>query len=201
LKYNTHVQRLSKENKEKIMKPQTKSQSKQQISELIIELGDSNFLKRQHARLLLVHHEPESIPALLETLESPNPRTRREAVNALGDIRAPETAPALTEMLLDEDTGVRWAAMESLIRMGRDALRPILEKFIQNFDSLWLREGVHHILRVFKDRHELNDLEINLFEKLDKQSIPGFGSSWTSEQAWAAEKALEALDREEIQLR
>ena len=180
------------------MNPQTKSKTEQQIPDLIAELGDSDFLKRQRARLLLVHHTPESIPALLGALKSPNVQTRWEAVSALGDIRNPETAPALTEMLMEEDTGVRWAAMESLINMGRKALRPILEKFIKDFESLWLREGVHHILRVLKDRHELNEQEIALFKKLDEQCIPGFESSWTSEQAWAAEKALEALDKEAI---
>ena len=78
---------------------------------------------------------------------------------------------------------------------------PNAEEFtpaIKDFEALWLREGVHHILRVFKDRHELNDQEIALFEKLDKQCIPGFESGWTSEQAWAAEEALEALDKEAI---
>jgi len=180
------------------MNPQTKSETKGQFPDLIAGLGGSDSLERQHARLYLVQHEPESIPALLDALEDPRAQIRREAVSALGDIRNPETAPALTDMLMDEDTGVRWAAMESLIKMGRNALRPILEKFIKDFESLWLREGVHHILRVLKKHHELNDREIALFEKLDEQCIPGFESSWNSEQAWAAEKALEALDREAI---
>ena len=141
---------------------------------------------------------PESIPALIDALKNPNPRTRKLAVNALGDISDPETGAALTEMLMDEDIDVRWAAMESLIKLGRDSLRPILEKFIKDFDSLWLREGVHHILRVLKDRHELNAQEINLFENLDEECVRSFPSGWTSQQAWAAEKALEVLDRETI---
>ena len=168
------------------------------ISELIEDLGNTNYLTRQRARLLLVHRNQEGIPALIKALNSHNVNTRWEAVQALGEIRIPETAPVLTEMLMDEDTSVRWAAMESLIRMGRDSIRPLLEKFVKDFGSLWMREGTHHILRVLKDRHELNDLEITLFEKLDEQSIPGFESGWNSEQAWAAEQALEALDREAI---
>lgn len=180
------------------MKLQTKSKSEEQIPDLIAELGNNDYLKRQHARLLLVHREPESLPALLDALENPNAQIRWGAVSALGEIRDPETIPALTDMLMDEDTAVRWAAMESLINMGRKILRPVLEKFVKDFESQWLREGVHHILHVFKDRHELKEQEITLFEKLDQQCIPGFESSWTSEQAWAAEKALEALDREAI---
>ncbi len=180
------------------MNPQTTPNTEQKTPELIAELGNSDFLKRQRARMQLVHREPESIPVLLEALNSPNVHTRWEAVSALGDIRAIETASALTDMLMDEETSVRWAAMESLIRMGRDSLRPILEKFIKDFDSLWLREGVHHILRVLKERHKLYDQEITLFENLDEQCIPGFELSWTTTQAWTAEKALEVLDREAI---
>lgn len=177
----------------------TMPETKQKIPELIANLGDRDTFKRQHARLLLAQLEPESIPALLSALENPKAEIRQGAVNVLGDIRAIETAPALTDMLMDEETSVRWAAMEGLTRMGRDAIRPILEKFIKHFDSLWLREGVHHILRVFRERHELNGQEIALFERLDEQYIPGFEPTWNGQEAWAAEKALEVLDQERIQ--
>lgn len=180
------------------MSKKIKNQKDASISELVKELGTSDFLTRQRARLLLVHHAPESISELEKALKSQNTHTRWEAVQALGDIRAAETAPVLANMLMDEDTSVRWAAMESLIRIGRASLHPLLERFVKDFSSIWMREGLHHILRVLKDRHELKPLEIALFEKLDEQVIPGFENGWTSEQAWAAERALEALDRERI---
>ena len=138
---------------------------------------------------------------MLEALQSQDMHVRWEAVQALGELRVPETAAPLTKMLMDEDTGVRWAAMESLIRMGRDSLRPLLDTFTKNFDSPWMREGVRHILRVFNDHHILKDREIILFEELEKQAIPGFESGWNSQEAWAAEKALEELDRDIIQSR
>ena len=115
---------------------------------------------------------------------------------------------------MDEDAGVRWVAMESLIHMGRASLRPLLDSFIKNFDSPWMREGLRHILRVFNDRNLLRNREIilfewlcliksrkDLFEELEKQAIPGFDASWNSQQAWAAEKALEVLDQDAVQLR
>lgn len=178
------------------MTVQTNPKTEQQIPELIAELGEADPFKRQHARLLLVQRTQESIPVLLEALNSQNVHVRWGAVQALGEIHDPETASALADMLMDDDIGVRWAATESLIRMGRQSLKPMLENFIKNFDSPWLREGVHHVLHVLKDLHELNDREIILFQELDKQAIPGFQSYWTSEQAWAAEKALELLDQE-----
>lgn len=174
------------------------SYEKYQLSNLINALGDDDGLVRQRARLQLEHIGRESIPALLGALENPNTRVRWEAVRALGEIRDPKTTAKLVKMLMDEDTGVRWGAMESLSRMGRNCLHPLLESFIKNFDSLWLREGVHHILRVLKDRHMLNDRENILFEELEKQIVPGLESGWTSQQAWAAEKALEVLDQKAV---
>ena len=172
------------------------SYEKEQLSKLIEALGDEDGLVRQRARLQLEHLGQESIPALMDALKSPNVHVRWEAVRALGEIRNSKTATALVSMLMDEDTGVRWGAMESLSRMGRECLHPLLESFVKNFDSLWLREGVHHILRVLKDRNKLNERENILFNELDKQTIPGIESSWTSQQAWAAEKALEMLDQQ-----
>ena len=178
---------------------QTSPSLETQIPKLIANLGNEDSLVRQRARLQLEHIGLKSIPALLEALQSQNAHIRWEAVRTLGELRIPETAAPLTNMLMDEDTGVRWATMESLIRMERDSLRPLLDTFIKNFDSLWMREGVRHILRVFNDRHVLKDREIILFEELEKQVIPGFESGWTSRQVWAAEKALEVLDRDAIQ--
>jgi hypothetical protein len=168
-----------------------------QIPELIGNLGSGDELARQHARLLLEHLDQKSIPALLEALSSTDVNTRRETARVLGVICSPGTARALADMLLDQDFTVRWASMESLIRLGRHSLRPILEKFTQNFDSPWLREGVHHILRVFKDREQLTKTEIDFFNKLDKHLAVGFEKKWMHEQAWAAERALEALAKEE----
>lgn len=172
-----------------------------QIPKLIADLSDERGLVRQRARLQLEHIGLESIPALLETLQSQNVRARWEAVQALGELRIPETAGPLSEMLMDEDTGVRWTTMEGLIRMGRASLRPMLDTFIKHFDSIWMREGVRHILRVLNDRKKLKDREIILFEELEKQTIPGIELNWTNQQVWAAEKALEVLDREKIQSR
>ena len=147
------------------------SQQDDQLSGLITDLGNDDGLIRQRARLQLEHLGKESILALLEALKNQNVNVRWEAVKALGEIHAPKTASALTGMLMDADTGARWTAMESLIRMGRHCLRPLLERFIKDFDSPRLREGTQHILHVLKDRHELNDLEITLFKELDKQII------------------------------
>ena len=168
----------------------------QKVSDLINGLGSEDPLARHQARLALVNLGDVSVPVLLNVLESENARERREAVHALGDLHNPKVASALSSMLMDEDFSVRWAAMESLTDQGRGALRPMLKVFTKHFDSLWMREGVHHVLHVFKDYHQLHDPEIELFDLLDKQTIPGLENSWNGKAAWAAERALEALNRE-----
>lgn len=174
---------------------QTTSQPEDQFESLISQMGDENGLVRQRARLMLVHLGKDSIPYLRDALHSQNTHVRWEAVNALGEFNEPDVLEDLTAMLMDEDVGVRWTTAENLIQQGRDAMCPLLLSFIHNFDSPWMREGLHHILHVFKDHKLLYAEELTLFEKLDKHAIPGFTGGWNSEAAWAAEKALEALDR------
>jgi HEAT repeat protein len=162
----------------------------------IADLGENNGLVRQRARLMLIHHGKASVPSLLTALKDENTDIRLEAVKALGELRDPTTATLLANMLVDEDTGVRWAVTESLIQLGRASLPPVLDKFVKHFDSAWMRESVHHILHVLKDRYLLTEAENALFDKLDKKEIPGFETGWNTEAAWAAEKALEELDRQ-----
>ena len=169
--------------------------AKNEISTLINQLGDENGLTRQRARLNLAYWGKESIPDLLKALHSPNIDTRLGAIKVLGELRATEAAQPLASLLMDNDPNIRWSTMESLIRIGRVSMRPILELFVRDFDSSVLREGVHHILHVFKDQYILNEYEITLFRELDKQRLAGFQLGWNSEAAWAAEKALEALDK------
>jgi HEAT repeat protein len=42
---------------------------------------------------------------------------------------------------------VRWLASEGLITIGPPALLPLLRELVKRPDSLWLREGTHHVLR------------------------------------------------------
>jgi len=174
----------------------TVTQLEKQLPGLIADLGSNNGLTRRWARHQLVNIGKESIPSLLAALQSDNVHTRWEAAKALGELRDPQIASTLTTLLTDPDAGVRWAAADSLVRQGRSALYPLLERFIHNFDSPWLREGVRHILHVFKDRNMLTDEETAVFTALNKQTFLGFDDVWTDDATWAAERALEVLDQE-----
>lgn len=164
--------------------------------DLIEDLGEVSYHDRHQARLALVERGPETIPALIEALASPNRHIRWGAVQVLGEIQAPGTAPVLVEMLKDQDPGVRWAARDSLIRLGRESLYPLLEKYIQDFSSVLVRQGTQHILRELAECHDLDDARIEELDELITENL--VDSSSASKLLSKARKVLDRLEEQEI---
>jgi hypothetical protein len=52
---------------------------------------------------------------------------------------------------------VRWLAAEGLIEVGKDSIKPLVNNFIQNVDSDYLQEGVHHVLKELQRRNQFED--------------------------------------------
>jgi HEAT repeat protein len=92
------------------------------------------------------------VTPLIEALAGGDTQTRWEAAKALGYLADPDGAPALVRALRDEEFGVRWLAAEGLILLGRDGLEPLLRALMERPDSVWLRQGAHHVLRVLSRR-------------------------------------------------
>jgi HEAT repeat protein len=68
--------------------------------------------------------------------------------------------------LEDEKSAVRWLAATALINLGRDALVPLLQGLEGHSESIWFREGAHHVLRsLVKDG--LADEAIPVLEALE----------------------------------
>jgi len=122
------------------------------IRELINALGDRNGIKRQEAREMLVAMKSAATPALIEALRQEDWRVRWEAVKALGNIADPAAAPALVRALEDKRSDVRWLAAEGLIALQDKGLVPLLQALVHDSDSLWLREGAHHIFHDLMDK-------------------------------------------------
>jgi HEAT repeat protein len=156
------------------------------ITSLIADLHDSDGLKRQKARRMLIAIGWEAVPALVEVVSNETGRTRWEAIEALGRIGDPVAAPALVEALRDNDMDIRWAASNALIELDRAAIKPLLEALTKELDSVWLREGAHHILHVLKDQGRLLSKESKVFEALE-------GVEPQVEVPWAAEAALQDI--------
>jgi HEAT repeat protein len=118
------------------------------IEPLLRQLASRDGVQRRRAREELVEIGEPAIPHLMTTLGSPSERARWEAAKALGEMHMPTAAPALVHALQDEESAIRWLAATGLIRIGRESLRPLLEALEQHANSVWLREGAHHVLHM-----------------------------------------------------
>lgn len=136
------------------------------IDEHIATLGNYDGLVRQRARHSLVAIGEPAVPALVKALNDPNGHRRWEAAKTLGAISDPSTAPALVRAMEDEDFGVRWLAAEGLIGLKRAGLVPLFEALAEHPDSVWIREGAHHVCRMLVD-HDLHDLVAPVLAALD----------------------------------
>jgi HEAT repeat protein len=156
------------------------------VHTFIKELEDSSRMKRQFARVSLVECGEAISPLLIKELSNPDREVRWEVVKTLGAINDRGSAEALVEMLMDDDIGVRWAAMEALIRLNQAALPPLIQALVEHFDSGRLREGAHHVLHNLQNKRMLSKVQVNLLEALQGVE-PEIGV------AWAAERALEEI--------
>ncbi len=125
------------------------AQSAVNLSTLIAALSSDDGWVRQHARETLATMGPAAVTPLVEALKhSPEQPVRWEAAKTLIELREPSAAPVLVNVLEDENSDIRWLVGEGLIALKRDAVAPLLEALIRRSDSVWLREGAHHVLHV-----------------------------------------------------
>jgi HEAT repeat protein len=116
------------------------------IDSLVAGLGSNDGVTRVRSRRSLVTLGADAVPALVQALASPKEYVRWEAAKALGQIGDPVAAQALVCALEDKMFDVRWLAAEGLIVIGSEALGPLLRTLIEESESVWLREGAHHVL-------------------------------------------------------
>lgn len=127
------------------------------ISALIADLGSKDGLVRVRARVCLVAIGGKVVGSLVEALASKKRWVRWEAAKALGQTGDPAAAQALVRALEDEVFDVRWLAAEGLIAVGDKGLVPLLQALVERSDSMWLREGAHHVLHDIS-RGELKEI-------------------------------------------
>jgi HEAT repeat protein len=157
-----------------------------EIQELIWQLTSGEQKQRKQARSSLIEIGHIAVPALIDLLHKPQKETRWEAANILGEIQDPIAIHPLITLLDDDVFEVRWRAAESLIKMKRDCIIPLLMELRINFDSPRIREGAHHILHKLDDLGYLGFPSEEVLKALENPDsdihVP-----------WAAEKALETL--------
>jgi len=159
------------------------------IARLIVLLNDPDQAKRRQARLGLMALGQAAMPSILNTLKFGPENSRWQVAKALSQLADPSTAPALVQALRDHSFGVRWLAAEGLTAMSCDGLEPLLAGLICDADSVWLREGAHHVLHSMHD-NGLAETECAVAEDV---LCALEGPAPASELPWKAEAALEKL--------
>jgi HEAT repeat protein len=155
------------------------------IVSLVADLASQDELVRTEARQTLVGMREPAVSPLIEALRDPRSQVRWEASKTLGEIANPTAAPALVRALRDDEFGVRWLAAEGLIALGPRGLEPLLRALIGRSDSVWLRQGAHHVL------HDLAKGELK--ETLQPVVAALQGLEPSLEAPRAARTALDAL--------
>ena len=159
--------------------------SRDAISSLITELGSEDGIVRVKARNKLANIGHDAIELLVEALSSKQEWLRWEAAKTIAQIGDPSATQTLIEALHDKEFDIRWLAAEGLIHIGNNVIKPLLEDLIEHSDSLWIREGAHHIL------HGLPDSEHKELLKPVLRALEDVEPSL--EVAVAAEKTLNLL--------
>jgi len=136
------------------------------IQPLIIKLKNKDGMVRRHAREAIEAAGRSATPYLIEALDSLNKNARWEAAKALVNIKDPLAGPALVRALMDESYEVQWLAAEALIALGHDALVPLLEGLINDYGSIDLRRGAHHVLHDLERQHKLNHSTLYVLDEL-----------------------------------
>jgi len=160
----------------------------EEIRKWVSALADQDGLVREKNRKKLEGIGKSATPYLLTALKDPKTHRRWEATKALRSIADPAAAADLVDRLMDESDEIRWLAAEALIALQGAAVVPLLNALVQHFNSVWLRQGAHHVLHTLERNHMLDE---SLQQVLD--ALRSIEPEMTA--PWAAERALENLMR------
>ena len=77
-----------------------------------------------------------AVTDLIHTRSNANSQLRWQVITVLDGIHNPAAVHVLVEQLKDDNAGIRWAVADALIALRRDAIHPLLEALMRDFDSL-----------------------------------------------------------------
>jgi HEAT repeat protein len=153
-------------------------QTESAVKSAIDKLHSKDGSTRRQARHELVEIGSAAVGDLVQHIQSNKHSFKWEIMKTLEQIADPQSAPHLIKVLEDDEFDIRWLAAEGLIRMGSDAIRPLLEALSHKSDSVFMREGAHHILSALGDeqlgnaRNEIRDLMNHLKRVSSVEDVP-----------------------------
>ncbi len=126
-----------------------------EIEKLVELLCNDDGHKRKKARQKLVALGENTLEYVTDLLEHPKHICRWEAMKVIEEIGMPESIPVFIEALDDDKSDIRWIAAEGLIRLGKYSLEPLLKEVTENYDSVFVLNGAHHVISELEVRKNL----------------------------------------------
>jgi len=129
--------------------------TEKEIKDLIKVLCDENGNKRKKARKELADIGESVLDYMKEPLNHPKHICRWEALKVIKEIADLRSIPVFLEALNDDKSDIRWIAAEGLIRMGKYSVKPLLKLVAENYESIFVLSGAHHIIYELYEREIL----------------------------------------------
>lgn len=130
-----------------------------ELKDIIRNLHENKTLRRKGARRKLEMHGKKNPQSLVDLLKSKDQKVRWESMKALITLEDESLIPFFLDLLTDDYGDIRWISAEGLILIGRSSIVPTIRRMLEKDDSVFLREGVHHILSklIIQNERELYD--------------------------------------------
>ena len=138
------------------------------IDSLIESLKSKDGLIRQKARISLVKIGEPALDALINAFQTKEEPLHWETAKALSQIGTEKAARPLVDALQDKEFSIRWIAAEGLIHIGERAVKPLLSTLLEHPESIWLREGAHHIIHDLIERKLVDKSTIDALSKVNE---------------------------------
>ncbi len=131
-----------------------------------------NYNQNIRSKNELIKEGEKILPVIHALTKSDYKSIRKEAIKVVKQLAHESSIPVAIALLEDRENDIRRIAAETLIRIGRSSINPLLEALVDNGISYYLRQGVHHVLSELiceNDRKELKQL-VNIIGR--SKSIP-----------------------------
>ena len=130
------------------------------VLQLLVDLINVEvYLKHIKAKNNLIAKGEKILPVMNKLLKSESKIIRKEAMKVIESIAHYSSIPKAITMLDDIEAEIRWIAAETLVRIGRSSIKPLLKALIQDSESYYLRQGAHHVLSRLVNDKDVKELK------------------------------------------
>lgn len=129
--------------------------SEKEIKKLLELLCNDDGHRRKEAREKLVEIGEKTLDYVYDLLDHPKHICRWEAMKVIEEIGSTKSISVFIEALNDDKSDIRWIAAEGLIRMGKYSVKPLLNLVAENYESVFILNGAHHVIYELYERELL----------------------------------------------